>query len=131
MNEGRRLYYGWWLTIGLFIIGMLGPLGRYSVAAFIPFFSTELGWSRASIGLGQSISMWMYAFFVLLAGFLIDRIGSRKTFFWWFLNGCWMDTPFSHRVTVGIISFLWHSNGVAGQHDPFGSLTSNSPQVVQ
>jgi MFS family permease len=81
MNEGRRIYYGWWLTIGLFIIGMLGPLGRYSVAAFIPFFSTELGWSRASIGLGQSISMWMYAFFVLLAGFLIDRFGSRKTFF--------------------------------------------------
>jgi len=81
MSERRRIFYGWWVVAGLFTIGMFGPLGRYCVTAFLPFLSAELGWSRASIGLGQSVTLWMYAFFVLLSGSMVDRIGSRKTFF--------------------------------------------------
>lgn len=81
MSDRRPIFYGWWVVAGLFIIGMFGPLGRYCVTAFLPFVTVEMGWSRASIGLGQSITLWMYAFFVLLSGSMVDRIGSRKTFF--------------------------------------------------
>jgi len=41
---------------------------------------SELGWALETIGLAQSLAMWIYALFVLLSGALIDRIGSRKTF---------------------------------------------------
>lgn len=75
------IFYGWWVVAGLFIIGVLGPLGRYSVTAFLPFLTVEMGWSRATIGLAQSLSLWAYAIFVLLSGSMVDRIGSRKTFF--------------------------------------------------
>jgi MFS family permease len=80
VNKRRRIFYGWWVVVGLFIIGMFGPLGRYSMTAFFPFISDELGWPRSTIGLAQSLTLWVYSFFVLLSGSMVDRIGSRKTF---------------------------------------------------
>ena len=66
--------------MGLFVIGAVASLGRYNLAAFLPFMMSELGWSRETIGLAQSIAIWLYALFVLLSGALVDKIGSRKTF---------------------------------------------------
>ncbi len=66
--------------MGLFVIGSLGSLGRYNLAAFLPFMMSELGWARETISLAQSLAIWLYALFVLLSGALVDRIGSRKTF---------------------------------------------------
>ena len=66
--------------MGLFVIGAVASLGRYNLAAFFPFMMSELGWSRETIGLAQSIAIWLYALFVLLSGALVDKIGSRKTF---------------------------------------------------
>jgi len=76
----QHIFYGWWLVVGLFIIGMLGPIGRFSMTAFIPFIIKDLGWSRATIGFAQSLTLWMYAIFVLLSGYMVDKIGGRKTF---------------------------------------------------
>ena len=80
MREKRTVFYGWWLVLGLFMIGALAPLGRFNLTAFLPFMMSELGWSRPTISLAQSLAIWMYAFFVLVVGVLVDRIGSRKTF---------------------------------------------------
>ncbi|MFU8795968.1 MAG: MFS transporter [Dehalococcoidia bacterium] len=80
MRTTRTVFYGWWLVLGLFVIGALGSLGRFNLTAFLPFMMSELGWSRSTIGLAQSLAIWMYAFFVLAVGVLVDRIGSRKTF---------------------------------------------------
>lgn len=80
MRGRRTVFYGWWLVLGLFIIGALAPLGRFNLTAFLPFLMAELEWSRSTIGLAQSLAIWMYAFFVLVVGVLVDRIGSRKTF---------------------------------------------------
>jgi len=51
------------------------------MAAFFPFISSDMEWSRLTIGLAQSLSLWAYAFFVLLSGRMTDRLGSRKTIF--------------------------------------------------
>ena len=80
MTKKQPIFYGWWIVVGLFAIDIVASLGRYNLAAFLPFIMDELGWSRETISLAQSISIWLYAFFVLLAGVLVDRIGSRKTF---------------------------------------------------
>ena len=66
--------------MGLFAIDIVASLGRYNLAAFLPFIMDDLGWSRETISLAQSISIWLYALFVILSGALVDRIGSRKTF---------------------------------------------------
>jgi MFS family permease len=66
--------------VGLFVIDAVAGLGRYNLAAFFPFIMSDLGWSRETISLAQSLAIWLYALFVLLSGALVDRIGSRKTF---------------------------------------------------
>ena len=80
MIRKRPIFYGWWMLGGLFAIDLVASLGRYNLAAFLPFMMPDLGWSRETIGLAQSIAIWLYAAFVVLAGALVDRIGSRKTF---------------------------------------------------
>lgn len=75
MSKKQPVFYGWWLVLGLFIIGALAPLGRFNLTAFLPFMVSELGWSRSTIGLAQSLAIWLYAFFVLVVGVLVDRIG--------------------------------------------------------
>jgi len=66
--------------VGLFAIDIVASLGRYNLAAFLPFIMDELGWARETISLAQSIAIWLYALFVVLSGVLVDRIGSRKIF---------------------------------------------------
>jgi MFS family permease len=80
LTRKQPIFYGWWIVVGLFAIDIVASLGRYNLAAFLPFIMDELGWSRETISLAQSIAIWLYALFVLLAGALVDRIGSRKTF---------------------------------------------------
>ena len=81
MTNKQPAFYGWWIVVGLFAIDLVASLGRYNLAAFLPFIMAdpELGWSRETISLAQSIAIWLYAAFVVLAGVLVDRIGSRKT----------------------------------------------------
>jgi len=76
----QPIFYGWWIVVALFAVGMVAPLGRANMSAFLPFIISELGWARETIGLAQSLGMWIYAMFVLGSGALLDRIGSRKTF---------------------------------------------------
>ncbi|MGB5925007.1 MAG: MFS transporter [Dehalococcoidia bacterium] len=80
MTKKQPVFYGWWVVVALFVVGMFAPLGRANMSAFLPFMMSELGWARETIGLAQSLAMWLYAPFVLLSGSLLDRIGSRKTF---------------------------------------------------
>lgn len=80
MSRNKPVFYGWWIVLGLFAIGMLASLARYSTTAFLPFMISEEGWSRETIGLAQSLAIWLYALFVLFSGSLVDRIGGRKTF---------------------------------------------------
>jgi MFS family permease len=80
LTKKQPIFYGWWIVVGLFVIGLVASLGRYNLAAFLPFMMSEMGWARETIGLAQSLAIWLYAPFVLLSGILVDRIGSRKTF---------------------------------------------------
>lgn len=61
-------------------------MARYSITAFFPAISTELGWSRSEIGLSQSFNLWVYSLFAILAGWMVDRMGGRKTIFF---GGLW------------------------------------------
>ncbi|OGO39736.1 MAG: hypothetical protein A2147_05590 [Chloroflexi bacterium RBG_16_57_8] len=81
MNENKRVFYGWWVLAGLFVVGVLGPMARYGLSAFFPAVSSELGWSRSMIGTAQSVSLWAYSVLSILTGWMIDKIGSRRTIF--------------------------------------------------
>jgi MFS family permease len=79
MTKDRKIYFGWWVLIGLAISGFFGGMSRNSLSAFFPFISSETGWSRSTIGFAQSLCMWLYGIFVLFSGWMTDKFGGRKT----------------------------------------------------
>ena len=76
-----KLFYGWYIIGGLFVIAALGPMGRYILTVLFPFLMDDPGWSRQTIGLAFTIHFWVYAFLAILAGRLVDSIGGRITIF--------------------------------------------------
>jgi MFS family permease len=82
----NRTFYGWRVLSGLFVVGAIGPMSRFSVTSFFPYFSSEFGWSRSEIGLAQSLSLWTYSLLAILVGWMVDRVGSRKTIL---IGGLW------------------------------------------
>ncbi len=74
-----RIYYGWFVVGGLVGVAFFGPMGRYILTSLFPFIMEDPGWSRQTIGLAFTIHFWAYAFFAVLAGRMVDRIGGRKT----------------------------------------------------
>ncbi len=77
----KGFFYGWWVVVALFGVGMFGPMGRWSLTALAPFIQEELLWTRSQIGMAFGIHYWVYAFMALLVGWMVDRIGSRWIIF--------------------------------------------------
>lgn len=78
-RTGKKVFYGWFVVGGLVGVAFFGPMGRYILTSLFPFIMEDPGWSRQTIGLAFTIHFWVYAFFAVLAGRLIDRIGGRRT----------------------------------------------------
>ena len=55
-------------------------MAHYSAPIFFPFISKEMGWAAAELGTIYTIYLGIFLCGGLLAGFLVDRIGGRKTF---------------------------------------------------
>jgi len=77
----KGFFYGWWVVAALFLVDMFGPMGRYSLTALAPFIQEELLWTKSQIGMAFSIHLWVYSLLVLLVGWMVDRIGSRRVIF--------------------------------------------------
>ena len=79
-KEHRPIFYGWWVAISCSLIYGLSGIGHYAPGIFFPFISAEMGWTQAELGQTLSIYLWVFVCGGFLAGFLVDRIGGRKTF---------------------------------------------------
>jgi len=139
LKTKKGIFYGWWVLAALVVVGSVGPMARYSISAFFPAISGELGWSRSLIGTAQSVSLWSYSFLSIVTGLMIDRVGGRKTIFlggvlcllgWLLLStihsewqlflyygiGMGAAVSFTHLVCVQSISRKWFikHGGLAG-----------------
>ena len=73
----NKIYYGWWITLALFIAGLLAfGGGVYAFTLFLPSLETEFGWGRAVTGGAVSV-LWLSAPLLPLIGYLVDRFGAR------------------------------------------------------
>ena len=80
-HNNAKVFYGWFVVGGLFWIAFLGPMGRYILTSLFPFILDDPGWSRQAVGIAFTIHFWVYAFFAIVVGHLINRIGGRKIIF--------------------------------------------------
>ncbi len=56
----KGFFYGWWVVVALFVVGMFDPMGRYSLTALASFIQEELLWTKSQIGMAFSIHLWVY-----------------------------------------------------------------------
>jgi MFS family permease len=71
------IFYGWWVIIACALIAVLASTGRYSFTMFLPILLDDLGWTRAMLGFGLTLHMWVYSIMAIIAGILVDRFGAR------------------------------------------------------
>ena len=80
MSEVNEFKRGWAVLLGAFIGSGVGlaSMVYYSTGIWIRPWQEEFGWTRAEIGLQQSISVVVMMLLAPLVGRLIDRYGLRR-----------------------------------------------------
>ena len=75
----RRLFYGWWVLLGIFIsYTALVGVQVYTLPLFYPELRSEFGWSEESITLAATIFYLTGAFLTPIVSPLFDRYSARN-----------------------------------------------------
>ncbi|MSP22774.1 MAG: MFS transporter [Dehalococcoidia bacterium] len=75
---GKPVYYGWYIvTVALVASMMSAGVTAYGLGVFVTPMTTELGWSRTDISLGQTLNTAVSGMLGLFLGGLLDRRGGR------------------------------------------------------
>ncbi|GAA2183105.1 MFS transporter [Brooklawnia cerclae] len=77
----------YWMLSWLLLAGLLNYMDRSSVSIAAPHMIEELGITRTDIGLMGTVFSWTYAICQLPAGYIIDKIGAKRMYF--FAVGVW------------------------------------------
>ena len=75
-NEST-FFYGWWIVFSCSMIGLLAGSSRFSFTLYFPTLLDDLGWTRAMLGFGLTLHMWVYAVSVIVSGYFVDKYGAR------------------------------------------------------
>ena len=78
LKQGKHIYYGWWVVVGLFFSTFLGAWGRFILSTFAPAMTEETGWTTSQIMLSITIALVVYAIVLIFVGRLIDTWGGRR-----------------------------------------------------
>jgi MFS family permease len=81
-RSSRRIFYGWWIVVGAFLLqGLGGGLLFNSFGAYFVYFQEEFGWSRTLIAGAISVSRLQSGILGPAQGWLINRFGPRRVIF--------------------------------------------------
>jgi len=98
-----RVFYGWWIVLAAFL-NLFFSVGIvfYGFPVFYPSMVDSLGFTRAELTQGFLLGFVVAALlFGILAGILIDRLGSRRVI----LIGIWcVGLPL---ILMGSMTRLW------------------------
>lgn len=98
---GRKIFWGWYVVVGTFMILAVNYGIRYSFGIFLKPMAEDYGWTRSVISMAASINMLVYSFGSLFLGTLVDRIAPR-----WILTAGAVLTAASLILTASATSPL-------------------------
>jgi ACS family hexuronate transporter-like MFS transporter len=105
-NPKTGKYFRWTICGLLFFAATINYIDRNVIAVLKPTILTWPGWSELYYGRVVSLFQLAYAFMMLAAGALVDRIGIRKGFIiaviWWSF------AAMGHAISGTVLSFaIW------------------------
>jgi MFS family permease len=78
-KQSGHIFYGWWVVAGSAVGLFWGvPVTVYCFSVFLKPLMQEFHAGRTAVSLGFTLHLLAAAFSAPLAGWLIDRYGSRK-----------------------------------------------------
>ena len=78
MGARGRIYWGWYVIAGTFLILSVNYGARYCFGVFVKPLSDEYGWSRAVVSTGASLNILAYSVCAVFLGRVIDRIAPLR-----------------------------------------------------
>lgn len=79
MKKRQFIFYGWLIVGAGMAAHALGYGARYSFSVILPSLLEEFQWPRDTTAAMLSFHMVVYGFVAPVAGYLVDKIGPRKT----------------------------------------------------
>lgn len=76
-QTATRLFWGWYVVLGAFLILAINYGARYSFGVFVKPIAEQYDWSRSVISAGMSTMVLAYGIGGIFAGRLADRIAPR------------------------------------------------------
>ena len=77
VQSGPRIFYGWFVVAGAFVVTFVGFGSAYTFSAFIESLQRDFAASRGSVSLVFSVAGFLYFALGLVSGPLADRFGAR------------------------------------------------------
>src|ERR1700752_4275407 len=111
-SEASRFYR--WMVLIFVSLTMLGNYYVYdSIAPIADLLGSQLGFSNANIGLLQAIYSIPNVFMVLIGGYIVDRLGTRKSIFLFgtvcligAIITCYPDNPTTQHTVVVLVGLF-------------------------
>ncbi|HOG15721.1 MAG TPA: MFS transporter [Syntrophales bacterium] len=74
MEAKRKIFWGWYVVAGAFIIFGINYGARYCFGVFLKPMCEDLGWSRSVVSVAASLAVLFYGIGGIFAGRLLDRL---------------------------------------------------------
>ena len=110
----RKFFYGYMVVFAAWLAMLVSSAAQNSFGVFLPHLLEEFGWTRGMLSLGFTLNLVLMTVFALLAGYLTERIGPRRTVIIGAIVGA---------LGVGLLSItsqIWHFMLFYGIITPLG-----------
>ena len=78
--KNRKFFYGWWISFTALIVNAILSAPSFGAAGlWIDALETEYGWTRTQLAIAFSLGQLEGTITSPLVGYLIDKIGAKKT----------------------------------------------------
>jgi MFS family permease len=116
-----RLFYGWVVVAGAFLVLFVAYGAQYSFGVFFAALLDEFGWSRASLAGAFSLYAFAYCVFGFPAGRLTDLWGPRRVIA---IGGCFLGLALAG---MAMVTRLWEPYLLYGLVAAMGMGTAYVP----
>lgn len=110
LNISKKTNYRWLIVVLLFFATTINYFDRFLIGILAPYLEEEIGWNDLEYGYVVASFQFAYAIGTLLAGYLIDRIGTR----WGFSIAIilWSLASMAHAAASSWVGFVFARIGL-------------------